>query len=204
MTTDTADRALHREPPAIIAGDAAAPAQLRAWRDADRADFAAMNADPSVMRFFPALLTREQSDTAVDRFVGHHEQHGFGLWALEVDGSFAGFVGLATATFDAPFTPAVEIGWRLAQWAWGHGYASTAATRVLQAARDEFGIRDVVSFTAAVNAPSIAVMRRIGMSHDEAGAFEHPRVPEGNPLRPHVLYRWSADHSRTGIETVPR
>lgn len=165
------------------------PVRLRAWSDADREPFAVLNADPVVMEHFPAPLTRAESDAMIDRIVAHHVEHGYGLWALEVDGRFAGFVGLSTAIFPAPFTPAVEIGWRLARWAWGRGAASTAARRVLVAAPG-WGIEEVLSFTATSNARSAAVMERIGMVRDLDGDFEHPRVPEGSPLRRHVLYRW--------------
>ena len=183
------EAALHAEPAAAIAGAAGDLMRLRAWRDADRAPFAALNADAEVMRHFPAPLSPAQSDAMIDRIVAHHHRHGFGLWALEVDGRFAGFVGLSTATFDAPFTPAVEIGWRLARWAWGRGAATTAARRVLDAA-PRFGVDEVLSFTATSNERSAAVMRRIGMVRDLDGDFEHPNVPEGSALRPHVLYRW--------------
>lgn len=186
MTVSAA--ALHAEPPPELAGSAADPSRLRAWREDDRAPFAAMNADPEVMRFYVAPLSREQSDAFVDRIVAQHREHGWGLWALEVEGRFAGYVGLWPATFAAPFTPAVEVGWRLARWAWGRGAASTAAQRVLAAAPG-LGVVEVLSFTAALNTPSIAVMQRIGLRRDAAGDFEHPAVPEGHPLRPHVLFR---------------
>jgi RimJ/RimL family protein N-acetyltransferase len=163
-----------------------------------------MNADPQVMRHFPARLTSEQSDAMVDRIVAHHERYGFGLWAVDLDGRFAGFVGISTATFDAPFTPAIEIGWRLAPWAWGRGVATTTARRILQSAPGAFGVTELVSFTTTSNEPSMAVMTRIGMHRDLDGDFDHPRVDVGNPLRRHALYRWSAQHSDSGIETVPR
>ncbi|HET8958254.1 MAG TPA: GNAT family N-acetyltransferase [Microcella sp.] len=183
------ERALHAEPSPGLAGSSGDPSRLRAWRDSDRAPFAAMNANPEVMRFFPSLRSRDESDAFVDRIVAQHQADGWGLWALEVEGRLAGYVGFARATFPAPFTPAVEIGWRLDTWAWGRGAASTAARRVLAAA-SEFGIDEVLSFTAALNRPSITVMERIGMVRDPAGDFEHPNVAEGHPLRPHVLYRW--------------
>lgn len=194
MTTEPAT-ALHAEPSEAIAGAPGDPVRLRAWRDADRALFAALNADPAVMEHFPAPLPRAESDAMVDRIVAHHLAHGFGLWALDVDGRFAGFVGLSTATFPTPFTPAIEIGWRLARWSWGHGAATTSARRVLAAASG-FGVEEVLSFTTTSNVRSAAVMRRIGMVRDLDGDFEHPRVPEGSPLRPHVLYRWRPDALR--------
>lgn len=187
--------ALHAEPSPELAGSASDPSRLRAWRDSDRAPFAAMNANPEVMRFFPSLRSRAESDAFVDRIVAEHRADGWGLWAVEVEGRFAGYVGLARATFAAPFTPAVEIGWRLDAWAWGRGAASSAARRVLDSAPG-FGIDEVLSFTAALNLPSIAVMERIGMVRDPEGDFEHPNVADGHPLRPHVLYRWRPRDAR--------
>ncbi|GAA1703225.1 hypothetical protein GCM10009792_24230 [Microcella alkalica] len=192
--------ALHPEPPVLLAGVDGDPIRMRAWRNEDREPFAALNADPEVMQYFPALLSPEQSDALVDRVVAHHAEHGFGLWALQVDGRFAGFVGFAIASFPAPFTPAVEIGWRLARWAWGRA-ATTAARRALAAAPG-FGIDEVLSFTATSNARSAAVMERIGMVRDLDGDFEHPRVPEGSSLRPHVLHRWRPPAAAGGDTAV--
>lgn len=162
---------------------------LRGWRAADRAPFAALNADPEVMRHFPAPLDRAASDAFVDRIEAGFAEHGFGLWAVEhrETGTFLGFVGLSVPRFEASFTPCVEIGWRLARHAWGHGYATEAARRCLAFAFDERGLDEVVSFTAVTNAPSRAVMERIGMTY--AGEFDHPLVADGSPLRRHVLYR---------------
>jgi RimJ/RimL family protein N-acetyltransferase len=164
---------------------------LRAWREEDLAPFAAMNADPAVMEFFPRPLDRAESDAAVARIRDHFARHGFGLWAVEAPGvaEFIGFVGLAVPRFEAHFTPCVEIGWRLAREHWGRGYATEAARAVL-----EFGFRDraleeIVSFTASVNVRSRAVMERIGMTRSPGDDFDHPAIPEGHPLRRHVLYR---------------
>ncbi|RZT60865.1 RimJ/RimL family protein N-acetyltransferase [Microcella alkaliphila] len=184
------DAALHAEPSAELTGASADPSRLRAWRESDREPFASMNANPEVMRFFPSLRSRDESDAFVDRIIAQHRADSWGLWALEVEGRFAGYVGLARAMFPAPFTPAFEIGWRLDSWAWGRGAASTAARRVLAAAHG-FGIDEVLSFTAELNLPSIAVMTRIGMTRDREGDFAHPNIPDGHPLRPHVLYRWA-------------
>ncbi len=167
---------------------------LRRWRASDRAPFAALNVDPEVMRHFPAALSRRESDEladAIDRGIG---QDGWGLWALEerASGRFLGYTGLARPGFDAPFMPAVEIGWRLAREAWGHGFASEAARAAAAYAFDELALRELVSFTVPANERSRAVMRRIGMQHDLAGDFAHPRVPAGDPLSQHVLYRLSA------------
>lgn len=164
---------------------------LRRWREDDRESFARMNADPEVMRYFPALLTRTESDALIDKFNRHFDAHGFGLWALEIPGvtSFAGFVGLKAVDFDAPFCPAVEIGWRLQRAVWGQGYATEAAEAVLAHAFDDLHLDDIVSFTTRENMRSRAVMERIGMVRDEAGDFDHPLLPQGHRQRPHVLYR---------------
>jgi RimJ/RimL family protein N-acetyltransferase len=165
--------------------------QLRQWRDADLPLFAALNADPEVMRYFPAPLTRTQSD----EFAGYAretiERQGWGLWAVEVtDGpAFIGFVGLNRVTFEEHFTPAVEVGWRLARPFWGQGYATEAAAAAVSFAFERLELDEIVSFTSTSNEPSIRVMRRLGMRHDAAGDFDHPRVPEASPLRRHVLYR---------------
>jgi ribosomal-protein-alanine N-acetyltransferase len=164
---------------------------LRHWRPEDRAPFAAMNADPEVMEHFLAPLTRAESDAFVDRIEGGFAERGFGLWAVEVraTGEFIGFTGLSVPSFEAHFMPAVEIGWRLARPAWGHGYASEAARRALRAGFDDYGLPEVVSFTTVTNVRSQAVMRRIGMTHDPADDFDHPRLPPGDRLQRHVLYR---------------
>lgn len=174
---------------------------LRRWRFSDRAPFAAMNADPEVMEFFPSTLTPEESDAMVDRIRAQFDEHGFGLWALEVRGrgEFIGFTGLAIQTFDAPFNPSVEVGWRLARPAWGKGYAIEAARAAVADGFDRIGLDEIVSMTAVVNERSQAVMRRLGMTRDPADDFDHPRVPEGSPLRRHVLFRLKrTDFHRTG------
>jgi RimJ/RimL family protein N-acetyltransferase len=164
---------------------------LRGWHDDDRAAFAALNADPEVMRYFPSVLTRTESDAVVDRIVRSFEVDGFGLWAVEERASrrFLGFTGLARPGFDAHFMPAVEIGWRLARAAWGRGFATEAARASAAFAFDDLGLAELVSFTAEQNARSRAVMRRLGMWHASAGDFDHPDLPPGHPLRRHVLYR---------------
>src|SRR5438552_917788 len=139
---------------------------MRRWRDADREPFAALNADPDVMEHFPNRLTREESDAMVDRIERGFDEHGYGLWAVEADGAFIGFVGLAWARFSAHFTPALEIGWRLARPAWGKGYAAEAAAAARDFAFGEAGLDEIVSFTTYRNERSQAVMRRIGMTHD--------------------------------------
>ena len=166
---------------------------LRPWREDDFTPFAAMSADPKVMEHFPSTLTREESDAVAARLKAHIDTHGFGFWPLEVPGvaPFIGFAGLQHVSFNAPFVPAVEIGWRLAPQYWGVGYASEAARAALAHGFGPLGLSEIVSFTIPANARSQAVMRRIGMTRDEQGDFEHPRVPEGHPMRRHVLYRIS-------------
>jgi RimJ/RimL family protein N-acetyltransferase len=169
---------------------------LRRWRPSDRAAFAAMNADPAVMAHFPSTLTRAESDALADAIEAHLAARGFGLWAVEIPGvaPFAGYVGLSVPTFDAPFTPCVEIGWRLVAAHWGCGYATEAAGAVLVHAWDVLGLSEIVSFTTAGNARSRGVMERLGMRYDPADDFDHPNLPPGHPLRPHVLYRVARPH----------
>lgn len=157
---------------------------LRAWTPADRAPFAALNADPVVMEQFPAPLTREQSDAFVDRIEAHFAQHGYGLWVVEVDGTFAGFTGLNWAR-GMPFDDVPEVGWRLAHRFWGKGIASEAARAAVGygLAREPV----IVSFTALTNERSWRVMERIGMQR--VGEFDHPRLEPGHRLRRHYLYR---------------
>jgi RimJ/RimL family protein N-acetyltransferase len=164
---------------------------LRHWREDDRRPFAELNADPQVMEHYPSTLTREESDVMVDKIEAALSRDTFGLWALEVSdaGRFIGYTGLSAPLFEAHFTPAVEIGWRLARPAWGKGYASEAAKRALRLAFEEVDLDEVVSFTSESNVRSQAVMRRIGMARDPNEDFDHPRLPAGHRLRRHVLYR---------------
>lgn len=150
-----------------------------------------MNADPEVMEHFPAPLPRGQSDELVEAIEAGFEVNGFGLWALEVreGGEFVGFAGLAVPGFEAHFMPAVEVGWRLARFAWGKGYATEAARAAVAYGFEEVGLDEVVSFTTVGNRRSRAVMERLGMGHDSADDFDHPAIPVGHPQRPHVLYR---------------
>ena len=150
-----------------------------------------MNADPEVMEFFPRVLTRGESDGLVGRIEVGFEQEGFGLWAVDVreTGEFVGFAGLNRVGFEARFTPAVEVGWRLARAAWGRGYATEAGRAALAFGFERVGLTEIVSFTTVANARSRAVMERLGMTHDPAEDFEHPSLPPGHSQRPHVLYR---------------
>jgi 3-dehydroquinate dehydratase/shikimate dehydrogenase len=177
---------------------------LRAWHDEDLESFARLNADHEVMRWFPSVLTRKSSDMLASRIRTRLADDGWGLWALEVPGvsKFCGFVGLSRVPFEASFTPAVEIGWRLDQPWWGRGYATEAASACVEFAFGTLGLDEIVSFTTTLNNRSRAVMERLGMRHDPTGDFDHPGIPMGNPVRPHVLYRLERDGSeeygRTG------
>lgn len=169
---------------------ATARLQLRQWRDADRAPFAALNADPEVMRYFPAPLARAGSDAMAERCQGLIAARGWGLWAVErrEDGAFVGMVGLHVPAAALPCAPCVEVGWRLARPHWGRGYASEAAAAALRAGFEALGLASIVSFTVLANQRSRRVMERIGM-HDSGADFDHPAVAEGSPLRRHCLYR---------------
>jgi RimJ/RimL family protein N-acetyltransferase len=161
---------------------------MRRWREADREPFAELNGDPETLVFFPATLTRAESDAYVDRIEAGFTERGYGLWALEVreTGDFIGYTGLAPLPVDVPGGGGTEIGWRLARRAWHHGYATEAARAALGVAFDGVGLAEIWSMTAVLNTPSQAVMRRIGLS--EVARFQHPRVPDGSPLKPHVMY----------------
>ncbi len=150
-----------------------------------------MNADPRVMEHFSGVLSREESDALAARIDEHFAEHMFGLWAVEIPGvaPFAGFIGLSVPGFQARFTPCVEIGWRLAAEHWGRGYATEGAHAALAFGFDTLGLDEIVSFTTAGNLPSRRVMKRLGMRHDPADDFDHPALPDGHPLRRHVLYR---------------
>ena len=143
------------------------------------------------MEFFPALLSPEESDAMVERIEAHFAEHGFGLWAAEVrhSGSFVGYIGLAVPRFEAAFTPCVEIGWRIAAEHWGRGLATEGARQVVQFAFEEIGLPEIVSFTVPANLRSRRVMEKLGMNYDSRDDFDHPQLPEGHPMRRHVLYR---------------
>jgi RimJ/RimL family protein N-acetyltransferase len=165
---------------------------LREWRQEDLGPFAALNADPAVAEFLSAALTRAESDALVGRIVDHWRTDGHGLWAVErtADRSFLGFCGLSAPAWAPEPTP--EIGWRLARYAWGQGYATEAARAVLRFAFDDLGFDALVSYTTVPNTRSRRVMEKLGMARSDPGApfdFLHPRLPEGHPLRPHVTYR---------------
>lgn len=168
--------------------------RLRQWRDADREPFAALNADPKVMEFFPAILTRAESDAIADRCQALIAQRGWGFWAVETitTREFIGFVGLHTPAPELPFSPCVEIGWRLAAKHWGKGFATEAARGALRTGFEQLGLPEIVSFTSVGNIRSRAVMERLGML--EAGeTFEHPNIPSSHVLSKHCLYRLSRE-----------
>lgn len=164
---------------------------LRRWQAGDAEAFAALNADPQVMRFFQSVLTRAESDAIIARVEAHIDEYGYGFWAVEEkqSGQLVGMTGLAQVKFDAPFVPAVEIGWRFVSSVWGRGYAPEAARAAAQAGFDHFGFDEIVAFAVAGNAPSRRVMEKLGMTHNPADDFDHPRLPADSPLRRHVLYR---------------
>lgn len=164
---------------------------LRGWREADREPFAVLNGDPEVTAFLSTALTREQSDAFVDRIEGRWRHDGYGLWAVERvdDGAFLGFTGLAVPVW-AP-EPTVELGWRFARHAWGHGYATEAARAAAAFAFESLRLGALVSYVAELNVRSRAVAERLGMVRDATADFGYPRFPEGHPLRPHVTYRLS-------------
>lgn len=164
---------------------------LRPWRDSDRGPWAALNADPEVMEQFPSTLQRAESDDRLDRFVAHHVAHGFGPLVVErrdVSG-LLGVAGLEFAPTNLPISPCVEVLWRFARDAWGHGYATEAARAALADGFGRLGLREIVSFTATTNLRSQAVMQRLGMQHDQAADFDHPALPLGDRLSRHVVYR---------------
>ncbi len=177
--------------------------RLRPWREEDLEPFARLNADSDVMAHFPKTLSREESDAMAARIRDGLALNPFGFWAIEAPGiaDFIGYTGLSRPSFAAPFMPAIEVGWRLARKFWGHGYASEAADGALRHAFEALALPEIVAFTVPENMRSRAVMERLGMGRDPSEDFEHPALPEGHPLRWHVLYRitsaeWRAQKTR--------
>lgn len=164
---------------------------LRGWKPEDREPMAALNASPVVCEFLPKQLTRAESDALLDRIEAHFEARGFGLYAVERkdNGACIGWTGLSVPRFDAPFMPAVEIGWRLSEAHWGKGFATEAARAALAHGFGPLGLAEIVSFTVPANLRSRAVMERLGMTRDLGGDFDHPMLEPGHPLERHVLYR---------------
>jgi RimJ/RimL family protein N-acetyltransferase len=183
--------------------------RLRPWRASDREPFAAMNADPAVMEFFPSLQSRDNSDASIDAWQSQFASQGWSNWAAELieSGEFIGFVGLSVPRRALPFSPCVEIGWRLARRFWGKGLATEAAGGALRVGFERLSLAEIVSFTAVGNSRSRAVMERIGMRNAHQD-FEHPGVPEGHALRLHCLYRisgsqWSQNATSADDKETP-
>jgi RimJ/RimL family protein N-acetyltransferase len=167
---------------------------LRPWREQDREPFAAMNADPAVMEYFPATLSREKSDALAERIDSDIQKLGYGFWAAEIPGeaSFIGFVGIVATDDYMPFAPAIEIGWRLAKEHWGKGFASEGARAAATFGFGELGLEQIVALTAATNTRSRRVMERLGMRRDPGEDFLYPTLAADDPIAPHVLYRLTA------------
>ncbi|MFG1478219.1 GNAT family N-acetyltransferase [Xanthobacter sp. V4C-4] len=165
--------------------------RLRHWRPADRDALWRMQSDPRVMEFLMPVPDRAASDAAADRIARHFADHGFGLWVVEVPGvtAFAGYAGLVHVPYTAPFTPAVEIGWRFLSAHWGQGYATEAARQCLAFGFERLELDTIVAITVPANRRSRAVMERLGMTRVENGDFDLPSIPLGHPRRRQVLYR---------------
>jgi RimJ/RimL family protein N-acetyltransferase len=162
---------------------------LRQWSDSDFEPYFEMNSDPEVMRHFPAVLTEQEALDSFRRIRNNIETQGWGVWAVEVDGMFAGFTGLMVPRFAAPCMPCTEILWRFRREYWGRGLAHAAAVKALAYGFATLRLHEIVAFTAGSNLRSIRLMERLAFTRDFGGDFEHPLVPIGNPLRFHVLYR---------------
>lgn len=164
-----------------------------------------MNADPRVAEYLPTPLSREESEAFVARVEAHFEKHGFGLWSVEVlaDHRFAGYVGLMKPRFEAHFTPCVEVGWRLAVEHWGKGYATEGARAAIDYGFEVIGLEEILSWTVPANMRSRRVMEKLGMTRDPADDFDHPLLPEGHPLRRHVLYRIAPHQLSRGSSPPP-
>ena len=171
---------------------------LRRWRDGDRTSFHELNSDEAVMATIGSPMSRGESDAFMNRIEQHFDEHGYGLWCLDLDGESIGFTGL----FHPWFRDGVEIGWRVRSAFWGRGYAPEAASEVLRFGFEEAGFDEIISFTAATNENSRRVMDKIGLERDPDGDFDHPGVPDGNPLRPHVLYRVAIDAWRRSVTSA--
>ena len=164
---------------------------LRPFTDVDREPFFSLNTHPLVVESLGSAPTKAESDAMIERYAEELDREGWGLWAVEEAGGapFVGMVGLHRVRPQLPCAPAVEVGWRLHPDHWGRGYASEAASASLRFGFDEAGLGEIVAFTTTLNVRSQAVMARLGMRQDPDGDFDHPSVPEGSPLRRHVLYR---------------
>ncbi len=172
---------------------------LRDWEEKDIIPFVGMNQDPEVMKFFPNLLSCDESINLIHRTQKQLSDYGFCLFAVELreTSEFIGFVGLSVPGFQAHFTPCVEIGWRIAKKYWNQGFATEAAKAVLREAFERYGLNEVVSFTAKTNKVSIRIMEKIGLQHDPKDDFNHPNLAINHPLSEHVLFRLSRSKFRS-------
>lgn len=175
---------------------------LRPWTERDRKPFAAMSRDPQVMAHLMPFASIAAIDSWIDRQQAHLMREGMCLWAVELKetGEFIGSAGLLRVTYEAHFTPAVEVGWRVDRRFWGKGYAPEAAAGALWFGFKRLGLQEIVANTVPANVKSRRVMEKLGMSTAPADDFEHPLVPIGHPLRHQLLYRltrhrWIASHS---------
>lgn len=168
---------------------------LRQWVDSDLELYFEMNTDPEVMRHFPALQARQEAIDGLNWMRNGIDEKGWGVWAVDVDGVFAGMTGLMVPRFEAAFMPCTEILWRFRRQFWGRGLAHAAALQALDFGFSKLRLPEIVAFTAASNGRSIRLMERLGFIRDLKGDFGHPRVPVGSPLRHHVLYRKRPDRS---------
>jgi RimJ/RimL family protein N-acetyltransferase len=164
---------------------------LRTWQQSDLEPMTKINLDPKVMEYFPSTFKKQETIAFINKINSHYDKHGFTLYAVEIKETqqFIGFVGLLNTNFDAHFTPATEIGWRLGSEFWGKGYATEAAKAVLDYAINELNIDEVVSFTSAINKASIRVMEKIGLHYNPKDNFDSPNVKNHSKLVKHVLYR---------------
>jgi RimJ/RimL family protein N-acetyltransferase len=174
--------------------------RLRQWCADDLEPFAALNADPRVREFFPSVQTYEESADSMEYIRDQFQRRGFGLWAVEVIGGapFIGFIGLSVPSFDAPFMPSVELGYRLAFEYWGYGYATEGSRAAIGFGFETLGLSEIVAVTAVGNERSRRVMERLGMKRNPADDFDHPNIVRGHPLRRHVLYRLGARDRTAG------
>ncbi len=167
---------------------------LRQWQEGDAEVFAAINQDLKVIEFLLGPMSLKDSQDFIAKANNHFREFGFGLWAttIKATGELIGFVGLNVPDFESHFTPCVEIGWRLVSQHWGKGYATEAARAVLRIGFENFGLKEIVSFTTLQNLRSEAVMKKIGMQRDLKDNFFHPKLSLDHPLSKHMLYRISA------------
>lgn len=162
---------------------------FRLWSEDDKLPFAKMNSNIEVMEFMPKLLSFDESNEFISRIKNHFDSYGYGLWAVDIKetGKFIGFIGFSHANFESDFTPCIEIGWRLDRESWNNGFATEGAKECLKYGFEVLNFKDIFSFTSKINYRSINVMEKIGLC--KSRDFNHPKLENGNPLRPHVLYQ---------------